>query len=100
MAPGPRHSCNRIAGARNLRAIPGQESICVAGFNGSSIAAYPEQSMKLKFIIGVIAVAWSMSGCASLTTVSDDDSITGADLDMRTGLCTDATPIPCNPPRD
>jgi hypothetical protein len=56
--------------------------------------------MKLKFIIGMIAVAWSMSGCASLTTVSDDDSITGADLDMRTGLCTDATPIPCNPPRD
>ena len=40
-----------------------------------------EQSMK--FIIGVVAVAWLMSGCTSLATVPDDDSITGANLDMR-----------------
>ena len=53
-----------------------------------------EQSMK--FIIGVFAVAWFMSGCTSLSTVPDDDSVTGANLDMRTGLCTDATPPPCN----
>ncbi len=50
----------------------------------------------MKFIIGVVAVAWLMSGCTSLATVPDDDSITGANLDMRTGLCTDATPPPCN----
>ena len=54
----------------------------------------------MRFIIGVVAVAWLMSGCASLTTVPNDDSVTGANLDMRTGLCTDATPAPCNGLRD
>jgi hypothetical protein len=57
-----------------------------------------EQSMKS--IISVVAVAWLLSGCAALTSAPDDDSITGANLDTRTNLCTDATPPPCNPPRD
>jgi hypothetical protein len=54
----------------------------------------------MKFIVGVVAVAWLMSACTSLTTVPDDDSLTGANLDTRTGLCTDATPLPCNRLRD
>jgi hypothetical protein len=54
----------------------------------------------MKIIISLIAVAWLASGCASLATVPDDDSITGANLDARTGLCTDAAPPPCDPPRD
>jgi len=54
----------------------------------------------MKSIISVVAVAWLVSGCASLTTAQDDDSVTGANLDTRTNLCTDATPPPCNPPRD
>jgi uncharacterized protein YceK len=54
----------------------------------------------MKFIISVVAVAWLMSGCASLATAPDDDSVSGADFDTRTDLCTDATPLPCDPPRD
>jgi hypothetical protein len=54
----------------------------------------------MKVIISVVAVAWLVSGCAALTSVPDDDSITGANLDTRTGLCTDAMPAPCSPPRD
>jgi hypothetical protein len=54
----------------------------------------------MKVIITVLAAAWLMSGCAALTSAPDDDSITGANLDARTGLCSDATPPPCNPPRD
>jgi hypothetical protein len=54
----------------------------------------------MRFIIGVVAVAWLMSGCASLTTVPNDDSVTGVNLDRRTGLCTDATPPPCDGLRD
>jgi predicted small secreted protein len=54
----------------------------------------------MKLIVSLVAVAWLMSGCAALTGVPSDDSVTGANLDARTGLCTDATPPPCNPPRD
>jgi hypothetical protein len=54
----------------------------------------------MKFIITLVAVASMVSGCASFTAVPDDDSATGANLDTRTGLCSDATPPPCNPPRD
>jgi hypothetical protein len=57
-----------------------------------------EQSMK--FIISLVAVGWLVSGCAALAGAPDDDSIMGATLDMRTGVCTDATPLPCEPPRD
>ncbi len=53
-----------------------------------------------KIMISVVAVAWLVSGCASLTRAPDDDSVTGASLDTRTSLCTDATPPPCDPPRD
>jgi PBP1b-binding outer membrane lipoprotein LpoB len=51
----------------------------------------------MKIIVSVLAVAWLVSGCASLTTAPDDDSVTGANLDARTNLCTDATPPPCEP---
>lgn len=54
----------------------------------------------MRFIIAVVAVAWLMSGCTSLITAPDDDSVTGASLDMRTGLCTDAAPPPCGGLRD
>jgi hypothetical protein len=54
----------------------------------------------MKFIISLVAVGWLVSGCASLATAPDDDSITGANLESRTGLCSDATPPPCEPPRD
>jgi hypothetical protein len=54
----------------------------------------------MKFIISLVAVGWLVSGCTSLATVPDDDSIMGATLDTRTGVCTDATPPPCDPPRD
>jgi hypothetical protein len=58
------------------------------------------QRKSMKIIVSVLAVAWLVSGCASLTTAPDDDSVTGANLDARTNLCTDATPPPCEPPRD
>jgi hypothetical protein len=54
----------------------------------------------MKFIINALAVAWLVSGCAALTRAPDDDSISGANFDTRTGLCSDATPPPCSPPRD
>jgi hypothetical protein len=61
------------------------------------LSSYGEYSMKS--IITVVAVAWLASGCAALTA-PDDDSATGANFDTRTGLCSDATPAPCTPPRD
>lgn len=54
----------------------------------------------MKTLISVVAVAWLVSGCAALTRAPDDDSVTGATLDARTSLCSDATPPPCDPPRD
>jgi hypothetical protein len=54
----------------------------------------------MKFIISLVAVGWLVSGCTSLAAAPDDDSIMGATLDVRTGVCTDATPPPCAPPRD
>jgi hypothetical protein len=54
----------------------------------------------MKFIITVVALAWLTSGCATLTGAPSDDSAAGANLDTRTGLCTDASPPPCAPPRD
>jgi hypothetical protein len=54
----------------------------------------------MKFIISLVAVGWLVSGCSSLATAPDDDSIMGATLDTRTGVCTDAMPPPCDPPRD
>lgn len=53
----------------------------------------------MKFLISALAVAWLISACASATPASDD-SVTGGHRDQRTGLCNDATPPPCNPPKD
>jgi hypothetical protein len=52
----------------------------------------------VKLIMGVLVAAWLTSGCAS--TVSSDDLGGLATPDVRTGLCNDATPPPCSPPRD
>jgi hypothetical protein len=52
----------------------------------------------MKLIIRVLAAAWLMSGCVS--TVPNDDSPGAENRDARTGLCNDATPPPCNTPRD
>ena len=54
----------------------------------------------MRIIITALAAAWLVSGCASLTGTADDDSASGAKFDARTGLCSDATPPPCAPPRD
>ncbi|MGD0493644.1 MAG: hypothetical protein ABSC32_19085 [Steroidobacteraceae bacterium] len=54
----------------------------------------------MKVIISLLAVSWLVSGCASLAGAPDDDAMMGANLDTRTGLCTDASPLPCDPPRD
>lgn len=54
----------------------------------------------MKYIISLVAVGWLVSGCTSLAAAPDDDSIMGATLNMRTGVCTDGTPLPCEPPRD
>jgi hypothetical protein len=52
----------------------------------------------MKLALGLIAVAWLIAGCAS--TVPNDDSPGSETKDARTGLCNDATPPPCNPPKD
>jgi hypothetical protein len=54
----------------------------------------------MKIIISAVAMVWLVSGCASLTSAPDDDSVTGANFDARTSLCSDATAPPCDPPRD
>ena len=52
----------------------------------------------MRFPITVIAAAWLLSGCVA---APPNDNGTGAeDSDARTGLCEDATPPPCTPPRD
>jgi hypothetical protein len=54
----------------------------------------------MKLIVSVLALAWLISGCVSATTAPTDDSGGGGNRDKRTGLCNDATPPPCNPPKD
>jgi hypothetical protein len=52
----------------------------------------------MKLIITVLAAAWLMSGC--FTNPPQEDSAGVGHRDPRTGLCNDATPPPCSPPRD
>jgi hypothetical protein len=52
----------------------------------------------VKSIMGVLVAAWLMSGCVS--TEPNDALPSIASTDARTGLCNDATPPPCDPPRD
>lgn len=52
----------------------------------------------MKLMLSVLATAWLMSGCVS--TIPNDDSPGTENSDARTGLCNDATPPPCAPPRD
>jgi hypothetical protein len=52
----------------------------------------------MKLALSLIAGAWLIVGCAS--TVPNDDSPGAETRDARTGLCNDATPPPCNPPKD
>lgn len=52
----------------------------------------------MKLIITVLGVALLMSGC--FTNPPDEDSTGVGHRDPRTGLCNDATPPPCQPPRD
>jgi len=51
----------------------------------------------MKLIITVLATTWLMVGCAS--TAPDEDASGAGHRDPRTGLCNDATPPPCAPPR-
>jgi hypothetical protein len=50
----------------------------------------------MKLIISVLATTWLMFGCAS---TPDEDASGAGHRDPRTGLCNDATPPPCEPPR-
>jgi len=52
----------------------------------------------MKLIIRVFAATWLLSGCVN--TPPNDNSTGPKDSDARMGLCEDATPTPCNPPRD
>jgi hypothetical protein len=52
----------------------------------------------MKLIISVVAAAWLVSGCS--TNPPDEDSNGAGHRDSRTGLCHDATPPPCSPPKD
>jgi hypothetical protein len=52
----------------------------------------------MKLIIRGFAAAWLLSGCVS--TPPNADSPGAENRDARTGLCGDATPPPCNPPKD
>jgi hypothetical protein len=52
----------------------------------------------MKLIISFLAAAWLVSGC--LTNPPDQDSTAAGHRDPRTGLCHDATPPPCSPPKD
>jgi hypothetical protein len=52
----------------------------------------------MKLIIRVFAAAWLLSGCVS--TPPNANSPGAENRDARTGLCQDATPPPCNPPKD
>jgi hypothetical protein len=51
----------------------------------------------MKLTIGFLA-ACLLLGCVS--TVPNDDATALSSPDARTGLCNDATPPPCNPPKD
>ena len=52
----------------------------------------------VKLIIAVFAATWLISGC--LTNPPQQDSSGVGHKDPRTGLCHDATPPPCEPPKD
>jgi len=52
----------------------------------------------MKLIITVLAATWLISGC--LTNPPQQDSTGVGHRDPRTGLCHDATPPPCEPPKD
>jgi hypothetical protein len=52
----------------------------------------------MKTMIGLYVAAWLLSGCVS--TIPNDDSPGPESWDARTGLCNDAMPPPCSPPRD
>jgi hypothetical protein len=52
----------------------------------------------MKTMTGLALTAWLVCGC--VTTIPGDDTPGAAEPDARTGLCNDATPPPCNPPRD
>jgi hypothetical protein len=53
----------------------------------------------MKLMITVLGVAWLLSGCF-FTNPPQEDSTGVGHKDPRTGLCNDATPPPCQPPRD
>jgi hypothetical protein len=57
-----------------------------------------EKEPFVKLIITMFAAAWLMSGCFS--DPAQQDSGDAGHRDPRTGLCHDATPPPCAPPRD
>jgi hypothetical protein len=52
----------------------------------------------MRTIISACVAVWLISGCVS--TMPNEDSPGPAGWDARTGLCNDATPPPCSPPRD
>jgi hypothetical protein len=52
----------------------------------------------VKSTIIILAAAWLLSGC--MGNGPTEDSNGAGHRDPRTGLCSDATPPPCSPPKD
>jgi hypothetical protein len=52
----------------------------------------------MKPIVAVLAATWLMSGC--FTNPPQQDGTGVGHRDPRTGLCHDASPPPCEPPKD
>jgi len=59
----------------------------------------PNWERFVKLTITVLFAAWLLSGCF-LTNPPDEDASGAGHRDPRTGLCNDATPPPCTPPKD
>jgi hypothetical protein len=52
----------------------------------------------MKLLTFVLAASWLMASC--IANPPNEDSTGAGNRDARTGLCNDATPPPCNPPKD
>jgi hypothetical protein len=51
-------------------------------------------------LLSSLVVVLLLSGCVAGSTIPHDDSPAVVNQDAGPGLCSDATPPPCNPPRD
>jgi hypothetical protein len=54
----------------------------------------------MKLIASAFVAVWLMSGCVSRSVISHEDSPGVTNHNAPPILCLDATPPPCEPPRD